>query len=178
MDAVVSDTEHRRPEPIPQPTVFAPERAVPPRRASLRDILTPIFYHSRLIRNCLLLGLLVGVVAAAFSRPSFNANALLLVLIGPDSMSAQDAAGINPTVITIEGLKVVQSEIQIIQSTPVLRSAVQQVGASTIYPSLAEPRWFGLGPPRSPDVQAGEATQRLHADLHAEAETGTIVVPI
>jgi uncharacterized protein involved in exopolysaccharide biosynthesis len=178
MDAVVSDSEHHRPEPLPPPAVFASDRTVRPRRASLRDILTPVFYHSRLIRNCLLLGLLLGAVAAVFSKPSFNANALLLVLIGPDSMSAQDAAGINPTVFTIDGLKVVQSEIQIIQSATVLRSAVQQVGASAIYPTLAKPRWFGLGPLRSPDVQLGEAVQRLHDDLHAEAEPGSNVVRI
>lgn len=179
MDAIVPDPEHLGPAPTSRTAAtYSADRGARIRRVSPRDILTPIFYHSRLIRNFLLLGLAVGLVAASLGRPSFNASALVLVLIGPDAMSAQDAAGINPTVISIDGLKVVQSEIQIIESEQVLRSAVRQVGASAIYPYLDRRRLFGFGPARSPAEQLGEAEQRLHDDLHAEAEPGSNVIRI
>ncbi|HSZ89494.1 MAG TPA: Wzz/FepE/Etk N-terminal domain-containing protein [Acetobacteraceae bacterium] len=149
-----------------------------PRRGSLRDALSLVFYHRRLIRNCIVFGLLVGIAGALLSKPRFDANALVLVLIGPDAMSAQAAAGISQAVVSIDGLKVVQSEIQIIQSERVLRSAVQQVGPSVIYPRLAWRRFLGLAAPRPPATQLGEAVQRLRGDLHVDAEPGSNVVRI
>ena len=148
------------------------------RRVSLRDALSLMFYHARLIRNCVLFGLAVGIAGALLSKPSFDANALVLVLIGPDAMSAQDAAGISPSVISIDGLKVVQSEIQIIQSERVLRSAVQTVGPTVIYPALARGRFFGLAAPRPPATQLGEAVQRMRGDVRVDAEPGSNVVRI
>jgi uncharacterized protein involved in exopolysaccharide biosynthesis len=147
-------------------------------RLSLRDGLVQLFYHSRLIRNCLLVGLLLGIAAAALGRPSFTAHALVLVLIGPNSMSAQDAAGMSPTVVSIDGLKVVQSEMQFIQDDQTLRAAGQQVGPALIYPHLGRAAWFGLRPPRSPTRQLGEAVQNLRNDLHVDVEPGSNVLQI
>jgi uncharacterized protein involved in exopolysaccharide biosynthesis len=172
MAAPISAQSQPPPSPVPPPTVTQP------RRGSLRDSLVMLFYHSRLILSCAALGLAVGIAAAAVSKPSFNANALVLVLIGPDSMSAQDAAGITQNVVSIDGLKVVQSEIQIMQNDRVLRSAVQQVGPGVIYPALLKRRLFGFAPPRSPGTLLGEAVQRLHDDLRVDAEPGSNVVRI
>jgi uncharacterized protein involved in exopolysaccharide biosynthesis len=175
------DAPLRRPHVTPeqsQPGPILRDQGESHRRDSLRDILVLFFYHSRLIRNCLILGLALGVATAILSKPAFNADALVLVLIGPDAMSAQDAAGISPTVISIDGLKVVQSEIQIIRNEQVLRSAAQLVGPTTIYPWLSGPRFFGLGPIRSPELQLGEAVQRLRSDLRAEAEPGSNIIRI
>lgn len=165
---------------VPEPEYTHSERLspAPARRGSLRDALVPAFYHARLIRACLLFGVVLGMIGAVLSKPSFDANALVLVLIGPNSMSAQDAAGMSPTVVSIDGLKVVQSEVQIIQNDQVLRMAVQRVGPGVIYPGLARRRLFGLLPPRSPTAQLGEAVQKLRGALRVDAEPGSNVVKI
>jgi uncharacterized protein involved in exopolysaccharide biosynthesis len=147
-------------------------------RASLRDHLAQLFYHSRLIRNCLLAGLILGIIGAAVERPKFTAHALVLVLIGPNSMSAQDAAGMSQTVVSIDGLKVVQSEMQFIQAEQTLRAAAQQVGPAVIYPDLGKPGWFGFGTERPEARQLGEAVQQLHSDLHVDVEPGSNVLQI
>ena len=78
----------------PNPTGGAPHRGVafsteaPPRlppapRFDARDLLTQLFYHVRLLRICLLLGLLLGLAGVLAARTSYTASSLLLVLIGP-----------------------------------------------------------------------------------------------
>ncbi len=153
----------------------APEIAA--RRFTLRDLLVQLFYHATLLRVCLLLGIGIGIAAAALSTTYFTANTLMLVLIGPESAAAQDGSG-GGGVVSVDGLKVVQSEIQIIQSDTVLRPTVEQIGPATIYPALARPRLFGLLPAYPAQDQTGVALQKLHTDLRVEAEPGSNVIRI
>src|SRR5690242_9660173 len=112
-------------------------------RMTARDVLVQIFYYGPLLRNCLLVGVFIGLLAAALTRTEYTADSLVLVLIGSESTSAQNSSGITPTVLSIDGLKAVQSEIKIATSDEVLRTAVNKVGAGAIYPRLVQPRWFG-----------------------------------
>ncbi len=105
-------------------------------RMTARDVLVQIFYYGPLLRNCILLGVFVGLLAATLTPTEYTADSLALVLIGSESTSAQNSSGITPTVLSIDGLKAVQSEIQIAESDEVLRTTVRRVGAGVIYPWL------------------------------------------
>lgn len=147
-------------------------------RMTARDVLVQLFYYGPLIRNCILLGVFVGLLVAALSRTEYTADSLVLVLIGSESTSAQNVSGITPTVLSIDGLKAVQSEIRIATSDEVLRTAVRKVGAGVIYPWLVQPRWFGLLPPRKPATVEGLAVERLRSDLRVESDPGSNVIRI
>src|ERR1700739_2007053 len=82
------DAPLHRPHVTPeqsQPGPILRDQGESHRRDSLRDIVVLFIYHSSLIRNCLILGLALGVATAILSKPAFNADALVLVLIGPDA---------------------------------------------------------------------------------------------
>jgi uncharacterized protein involved in exopolysaccharide biosynthesis/Mrp family chromosome partitioning ATPase len=147
-------------------------------RITPRDVLVQAFYYGPLLRKCILFGLVVGLLAAALTRTQYTADSLVLVLIGSESTSAQDSSGITSTVLSIDGLKAVQSEIQIVGSDDVLRAAVQKVGVATIYSWLARPRWLGLLPPWKPAMMEGLAVQRLRSDLRVESDAGSNVIRI
>lgn len=147
-------------------------------RMTARDVLVQLFYYGSLLRNCILAGVLIGLLAAALTRTEYTADSLVLVLIGSESTSAQNSSGITPTVLSIDGLKAVQSEIQIATSDEVLRTAVNKVGAGVIYPWLVQPRLFGLLPPRKPSTVEGLAIERLRSDLRVESDAGSNVIRI
>ena len=87
-------------------------------------------------------GILLGGGAALLSRTYFTADALLIVLIGSDSTAVQNALDLSNTQISVDGLKAVQAEIQIIQTDDVLRAAVERVGVDAYRPwALATDRY-------------------------------------
>jgi uncharacterized protein involved in exopolysaccharide biosynthesis len=156
----------------PRATIDSPAAS----RTSLRSALIDLFFHIKLLRNFLLFGCVIGIAGAVLARPDFTADSLILVLVGAESTSTQDLAIASPTVVSIDGLKVVQSEIQIVQTDEVLRAALDAVGVGTVYPSLVKPRWFGLRPPVDAAHQIGEAIQKLRGDLRVDAETGSSII--
>ena len=147
-------------------------------RVTARDVLVQLFYHGPLLRKCVLFGLLVGLLAASLTPTRYTADSLVLVLIGSESTSAQDSSGITPTVLSIDGLKAVQSEIQIVRSDEVLRAAIRKVGVGVIYPWLTRGRWFGLLPPRPPSTIEGLAVERMRSDIRVESDPGSNVIRI
>lgn len=152
---------------------------ISPRHPTLRDLLLQVFYHATLLRLCLCLGLAFGLAATALVRPNYVASTLVLVFIGPESAPAQDGTGLGATVVSVDGLKVVQSEIQIIQTDQVIRAAIEKVGAATIYPAIAKPRWFGFWPGADAKAQLGAAVQRFRGgDLRVESEAGSNLIRI
>lgn len=140
------------------------------RRWTLRDLAVYAFYRRRLLRNCLLLGLMVGAGAAYFARTYFTADALLILLVGSDSAVVQNSLDLTNTQISVDGLKAVQAEIQIIQTEDVLRAAIAKVGVETLYPRLSGARLFGLLAPYGPADRIIVAVERFQADLRAEAQ--------
>lgn len=140
------------------------------RRWTLRDLAVYAFYRRRLLRNCLLLGLMLGAGAAYFSRTYYTADALLILLVGSDSAVVQNSLDLTNTQISVDGLKAVQAEIQIIQTEDVLRAAIERVGAEALYPRLSGARFFGLLAPYGPADRIIVAVERFQGDLRAEAQ--------
>ncbi len=147
-------------------------------RMSARDFLVQFFYHAKLTRNCVLLGLVIGVITAVVTPVRYTADTLMLVFVGAESAAVQDASVTGPAVVSIDGLKVVQSEIQIIQTMQVITSAVDRVGPGAIYPALVERRLFGLLPRLDAAAVHGAAIEKFRRDLRVETEPGGNVISI
>jgi len=139
-------------------------------RWTLRDLAVYGFYRRRLLQGCLFLGLVLGGGAAVLSKSYFTADALVILLVGSDSAVMQNSLDLTNTQISIDGLKAVQAEIQIIQTDDVLRAAIEQVGVETLYPRLSAGRLFGLLPPYDAADRLIVAIERFRGDLRAEAQ--------
>ena len=140
------------------------------RRWTMRDLAVYAFYRRRLLRYCLLLGLLLGAGAAYFAKTYFTADALLILLVGSDSAVVQNSLDLTNTQISVDGLKAVQAEIQIIQTDDVLRAAIERVGVEALYPRLSGARFFGLLAPYGATDRIIVAVERFRDDLRAEAQ--------
>ena len=119
---------------IQAPDVKAPR---PPIRAplTLRELLTPVFFHRRLAVLAFLLPLLLALVVAALARPVFIAESRLLILLGDDYVFHADTGGSNPS-LTFDRAQIVQAEIQILSDRDLHAAALKQVGLATVYPDL------------------------------------------
>jgi uncharacterized protein involved in exopolysaccharide biosynthesis len=148
------------------------------RRWTLRDIAVYGFYRIRLLRNCVVAGLLVGMLGAYFARTYYTADALMIVLLGSESAAVQNSLDLTNTQISVDGLKAVQGEIQIIQTDDVLRAAIERIGVEQLYPRLSQGRLFGLLPPYDPADRIIAAVERFQADLRAEAQGSSNAIRI
>lgn len=91
-----------------------------------RDVLVHVFYNIKIIRNCLLVGLLGGILAGAVTKTEHTADSLLMVLNGPGDGAMED---LNPAAMLMGGVpKAVASDAEIVKSEPVLRDAVVKLG--------------------------------------------------
>lgn len=140
----------------------------PPRHGlTFRDLLSIAFYHRRVVLLFVLIGLIGGGAAALFTRTQYTADALLIVLVGSENAGPPDVVGIGPGNINVDGLKVLQSEISIIESVDVIQRALTVVGPTNVFPEIAGPRLFGLLPERPPEQQLARAAELLRRRLFA-----------
>jgi len=165
-------------DPVSGPASPGTDTDAAAHRMSVRDLLVQFFYHAKLMRNCVLLGLVIGVIAAIITPVRYTSDTLILVFVDAESAAVQDASVTGPAVVSIDGLKVVQSEIQIIQTTQVIADAVDRIGPSVIYPDLAGRRLFGLLPRRDAAALRGAAVEKFRGDLRVDAEPGSNVIRI
>ncbi len=176
MNSVDSKPPATRPPLASEPGDFAAVGRA--RRWTLRDLAVRLFYRIKLFLFCLLLGLAGGAAAAYLTKPSFTADSLLIALIGPESAAVQDTLNLANTQISVDGLKAVQSEVQIVQADDVLRAAIDAIGAARIYPTLEQPRLFGLLPPLDAADRTGTALERFRSDLKVEQQGNSNVIRI
>ena len=126
-------------------------------RWTARDLATRLFYRGKLFLFCLVVGTLAGIVAAGTSKATYTADSSLLVLLGQEFAAAPPSLSLLNQQISIDGLKAVQSEVQIIQAGGTIRTAIEAVGQAKLYPAFAGRRWLGLRAPLGDDARIGEA---------------------
>jgi uncharacterized protein involved in exopolysaccharide biosynthesis len=80
---------------------------------TLRDVLISGFFHRRIIIFFALLPLVVGAIAVLETKTNYTASGLLMVLVNREFSGIQNVTDSGPAVLSIEGLKSVESEIQI-----------------------------------------------------------------
>ncbi len=134
---------------------------------SLRDLLTIALYHRRIALAGLVIGLVAGIVALIITPTQYTASSLLIVLIGRESAAPQDVVGIGPNSLSVDGLKVLQSEISIVESVDVIERALTVVGPTKVFPELAGGRLFGLLPARAPEQTLARAADLLRRRMLA-----------
>lgn len=145
---------------------------------TVRDLAIRLFHRFRLFVFCLILGTLAGIVAASVTKTTYTADTSLLILLGQEFAAAPPSLSLLSPQISIDGLKAVQSEAQIIQADGTVRAAIEAVGRTVLYPTLAGPRSLGLRPPLPAEAQLGEAIQYFRSDLHVDVSTGSNVIRI
>jgi uncharacterized protein involved in exopolysaccharide biosynthesis len=155
----------------------APEMPRAPRWTG-RDLAIRLFYRIKLFSFCLILGTLTGVVAASLSKPTYTADTSLIILLGSEFAAAPQGLNLANQQISIDGLKAVQSEAQIIQADGTVRAAIEAVGLDSMYPSLTRPRYFGLLPPLPAERQIGGAIDMFHASLHVDIQSASNVIRV
>jgi len=103
----------------------APWRAKEAAGPSLRDVVMQAFYAHRLILGCLLAGLLAGMAAAVVNRPTYTAEALLLVRADAGESVRDGVAGPASAASGEAVQRLLQSDIQILKSEPVVTMAAR-----------------------------------------------------
>ena len=144
---------------------------------TLRDVLIAGFYHRRIIIFFALLPLLVGGIAVVETKTNYTASDLLMVLVNREFSGIQNVTDSGPAVLSIEGLKSVESEIQIIESAETIRTTITTIGLERIFPdtSVIEQirSLFSRG-----DNPMDDAIARFRRNLSSSVQSGSNVIRV
>lgn len=141
-----------------------------------RDLLILAFYHKRVILAVALLSVVAGLIAATYARTQYTAESLILMMVDREHAGLQDVGGSLPSVLSIDGLKSVDSEIRILESRKVIEDTLQVVDPTVLFPELGRPRLFGLL--RSDDAQdrLEKAIDLFKRHLRVEQQSASNIV--
>lgn len=145
---------------------------------TLRDLLILAFYNKRIIVICAMLPLIVGISAALETRTQYTADGLMMVFVNREHTGNEDLTGNGPTVVSVDGLKMVESELEIIQSDDVVGRVVDDVGANVLFPDITKPRLFGLLPPTPADAVHRRAIELFRREMRAEVRSDTDIIRV
>ncbi|WP_442844391.1 hypothetical protein, partial [Listeria monocytogenes] len=73
-----------------------------------------------------------------------------------------------PTVVSVDGLKAVESEIHILVSPAVIKQMVDAIGPQILFPELAQRRYLGFLPAYPEESWPGRAVEMVQSRLRAE----------
>ena len=144
---------------------------------TLRDVLISGFFHRRIIIFFALLPLVVGAIAVLETKTNYTASGLLMVLVNREFSGIQNVTDSGPAVLSIEGLKSVELEIQIIESAETICTTITTVGLERIFPdtSFIE-RLRGLF--SRGDNPMDDAIERFRRNLSSSVQSGSNVIRV
>lgn len=145
---------------------------------TLRDLLILAFYNKRIIAFSALIPLLVGLATAMETRTEYSADGLMMVFVNREHTGNEDLTGTGPTVVSVDGLKLVESEIEIIQSDDVIGRVVDDVGAKLLFPDITQSRLFGLLSPTPADAIHRRAVELFRREMRAEVRSDTNIIRV
>ncbi|MFX8577855.1 hypothetical protein ABTM02_20545, partial [Acinetobacter baumannii] len=76
----------------------------------------------------------------------YRAEGRLLVMVSREHVDNQGIGAQLPTVVSVDGLKAVESEINILVSPAVIKQMVDAIGPQILFPELAQRRYLGFLP--------------------------------
>ncbi len=141
-----------------------------------RDLLILAFYHKRIILAVALLSIIAGLMAATTARTRYAAESLVLMMVDRQHAGIQDVAGNPPSVLSVDGLKSVESEIRILESRRVIEDTLTVLDPLTLFPELARPRLFGLLPDDTPQDRLEKAIDKFKRRLQVEQQSSSNIV--
>ena len=150
--------------------------AVPANALRLEDIVFTAALRWKVLLTALLVPWLIGLGAALMNQPKYTAEAVLMVLVNRETSSAPDLSGYGPSVISVEMLKVVRSEVEILQSPATIRLALQKVGVATIVPGIGRAGWFGSPPDEK--SQLDSAVENFALALRTDSDSNANIVRV
>lgn len=166
-------------EPGPYVSQFSEDVVGRRKRAfTLRDLMILAFYHGRTILLTALLPLAVGIGAAISTKTQYTADGLLLVVVNREYQGNQDITGSGPAVLSIEGLKAVESEIQIVRSSEVIKQVLVKLGPERLFPRLATNAFVGFLQPLSETERLEKATELFRDRLTAEVQSDSNIMAV
>ena len=101
---------------------------------TVRDFLITAFYHIRVIVLAALVPLLAGLLAASLAKTQYTADSLLMAIVSREVSNSQNVTDSGPSVLSVEGLKQVESEVQIIESADIINQVIESVGREKLFP--------------------------------------------
>jgi len=120
---------------------------------TLHDLATAVFYHRWLILIAFLLPVLAALGAAKMARPSYIAQARLLVLYGSEYFYRPP--GQPGGSIPLDRNEIMLGELQVLQSTTLALGTLEKLGVDHVYP----------GTPAGDRAALDRAALRLGRDL-------------
>ncbi|MCW0181199.1 MAG: hypothetical protein OJI70_05440 [Zavarzinia sp.] len=121
---------------------------------------------------------LIGIAASLTAKKYYTASGLLLVLVNREHSGSDSVSDAGPSVLSIEGLKLVQSEAEIIVSDGVLGDVVRQLRPEVLYPEIARRRMLGILPAVDESQWIQRAVERLRGDLKAQVREESSVIAV
>jgi uncharacterized protein involved in exopolysaccharide biosynthesis len=103
------------------------------RRYALRDFLTAVFYHRRIMLLAFVVPVALGVAAAAYTKPAYVGQARLIVLYGSEYFY-QPSAGQPGFSVALDRNEIMLGELQVLKSTSLAMETLQGVGVDRVYP--------------------------------------------
>ncbi len=121
---------------------------------STRDFLTALFYHWRIMACAFIAFVLLGLAAAAVTRPAYVAQARLLVLYGGEYFY-RPSGGQAGDAVALDRNEIMTSELEVLKNTELAKQTLLTVGLDKVYPGT-----------KTDDAQALDAAaRRLENDL-------------
>lgn len=142
-----------------------------------RDLLILAFYHKRIILFAALLPLITGLVAAVYSSTEYTADNLILMLVNTEQAGVQEMGDL-PSVLSIDGLKLVDSEIKILESRQTIEHALAGIDIAELYPEVVNEGWRSLFPWLSTENAVERATEKFRRDLRVVQEDSSNIVRV
>lgn len=166
---------------LPQPDRLADGQEArvrrPERRVTLRDVLIAFSYNRRIGILVALIPLVIGIVAALETRTTYTTSGLLMVLVTREQSGNQGVTDSGPAVLSIEGLKVVESEVSIIGSADVVRATIDEVGADRLFPDRMT-WWRPVLALLRPGDDGDRRVRRFRDALSVRTQSGSNIIQV
>ena len=104
----------------------------------MRDFLTSFFRQYRVFRAVFAASLLVGILYLLLATPLYEASGSLLVKFGNNADAGVSKSERDARITPMDRIRIVESNLEILQSHDLLKSVLLQIGLERVYPALAD----------------------------------------
>jgi uncharacterized protein involved in exopolysaccharide biosynthesis len=122
------------PTPGPGSDFVRPTIAFP--RFTLRDLLIEVFYHKKIMLVAFIIPVALGLFAASVAKPSYVAQARLLVLYGSEYFYRPLTGQSSSSSIPLDRNEIMLGELQVVQSQTLAIQTLRVVGVDRVYPGM------------------------------------------
>lgn len=104
----------------------------------MRDFLTSFFRQYRVFRAVFATSLLLGILYLLFATPLYEASGSLLVKFGNNADAGVGKSATDARITPMDRIRIVESNLEILQSHDLLKSVLLEIGLERVYPSFSD----------------------------------------